>query len=589
MNIVGLSFYYHDSAAALIADGKIIAASSEERFSRLKHDSGFPKKAIDFCLKSANIPKNQIDYAIFYEKPFRKFHRIFMSSLSTYPKSYTSFREAMLSWLTKKLWIKQEIASYLDIDLDKILFSEHHLSHAAGCFYPSPFQKSAILTVDGVGEWTTASYGIGTGNKITMLKELLFPHSLGLLYSAFTAFLGFEVNEGEWKVMGLAPYGKPIYKKKIEKLIIKHPDGSFSLDMAYFSFHYSDNKSYTDKFISLFGIPVPPQKSHQVSTFSADFASSIQSVTEDLLTDMAKAIKKITGLENLCMSGGVAQNSVANYRILKNSGFKNIYIQPSSGDSGAALGAALYTYHHVLNLDKRKIMDNAYLGKGYTNKEIGEFLIKENIAYKKHSDEKLTDFISSKIIEGKVIGWMQGKSEWGERALGNRSILTDPRNPKMKDIINAKVKFRESFRPFAPSVLAEYADKIFDLSVIKTENSNRFTRHNLGINGKLENIYPLKFMLYVIPVKKEWSKKIPAVNHIDNTARPQIVYKKDNPLFYKLIKAFYLKTGTPLLLNTSFNLKGEPIVESPRDAYSTFIRSGIDILVMGNYVIEKEY
>lgn len=569
MNILGISCYYHDAAAVLIRDGKVIAAAEEERFSRKKHDSSFPKKAIDFCLTEGKITSYELDYVVFYEKPFRKFHRILISAFSTYPWSYAMFREAMRVWLTQKLWIKQEIASHLKVDPGKILFSEHHLSHAASCFYPSPFSKAAIMTIDGVGEWTTASYGIGDNNKIKMISELHYPQSLGLLYSAFTAFLGFEVNEGEWKVMGLAPYGKPKWVDRIWKVVKLHNDGSFSLDFSYFNFQYSDNRTYSDKFIDLFGTPIAPGRSYLITDKAADIAASIQVVIEEILLAMARNLKRETSFPNLCLSGGVALNCVANYRLLRDSGFGNIYVQPAAGDSGGAMGAALYVYHHVLKNKNRSILSNAYLGKQSNHLEVEQFLKSENIKYKKLSNDKLVDFVAGEITRGHVIGWMQGRFEWGPRALGNRSILADPRNPKMKDIINAKVKFREAFRPFAPSVLAEKADMVFDIS-------KNYEKH-----------YPLRFMLYVTPVKKDWRKKVPAINHADNTARPQLVFGDENLLYHKLISAFYKKTGVPLVLNTSFNLKGEPIVNTPADAYSTFIRSGIDMLVMGNYVCEK--
>jgi len=575
MYILGISCYYHDAAAALIKDGQIIAAAEEERFSRKKHDSSFPKNAINFCLKSATITPEELDYVVFYEKPFRKFHRILISNLSTFPRSAVAFREAMRIWLTQKLWIKSEIASYLKISANNILFNQHHLSHAGSAFYPSPFQEAAILTVDGVGEWATASYGVGQNNKITILKELYYPQSLGLLYSTFTAFLGFEVNEGEWKVMGLAPYGKPRYVMQVRRVVKANSDGSFSLDFSYFSYQYSDKTAYSGKFIDLFGPPVPPEQSHLITKKSADLAASIQAVTEELLLNMAKNLKKITKMDNLCLAGGVALNSVANYRLLKESGFKNIYIQPAAGDSGGALGAALYLYHHVLNKQNRQIQTNAYFGSQYSDQDIEASLDSLSASYHKLDENKLLDYVSQKIIEGKVIGWHQGRFEWGPRALGNRSILADPRNPKMKDIINTKVKFREAFRPFAPSVLAEKASLVFNLPTTKDQ---RLTT---------SDHYPLRFMLYVVPVKPTWRKKVPAVNHADNTARPQLVYRQENPLYYSLITAFYKKTGVPLLLNTSFNLKGEPIVNSPKDAYSTFQRSGIDLLVMGNYICEK--
>lgn len=569
MKILGISCYYHDAAAVLLEDGKIIAAIEEERFSRKKHDSSFPKHAIDFCLKQANLTGKDLDYIVFYEKPFRKFHRILISSISTFPKSCASFREAMRVWFTQKLWIQDEIANYVKIDTSKIYFCEHHISHAASCFYPSPFKDAAIFTVDGVGEWTTTQWGIGRTDKITVMQEIAFPHSLGLLYSAFTAFLGFEVNEGEWKVMGLAPYGKPIYTDKVWKTVRLLADGGFALDLSYFSFHYSDKYSFTHKLVELFGDPIPPDKSHLICEKAADIAASIQAVTEEILLHITKHLKQKTKLDNLCMAGGVALNCLANYKILHQSVFKNIYIQPAAGDSGGALGAALYFYHHVLGNKKREVMTTAFLGQQYNNKTIQQFLNQNNVKYKKFELDQLVQFISSQIAQGRVIGWMQGRFEWGPRALGNRSILADPRNPKMKDIINSKVKFREAFRPFAPSILADKASLVFDLP------------------SQPKIHLPLSFMLYVVPVKKVWQKKVPAINHADNTARPQLVYKESNPLYYDLIETFYKKTGVPLILNTSFNLKGEPIVNSPSDVYSTFIRSGIDILVMGNYVVEK--
>jgi len=588
MNILGISCYYHDAAAVLISDGRILAAAEEERFSRKKHDAGFPKKAIDYCLEADALSSSDLDYVVFYEKPFRKFHRILISSLSTYPRSYASFREAMRLWMTQKLWIKSEIASYLKLPEDKIFFSEHHLSHAASTFYPSPFKEAAIMTVDGVGEWATASYSFGSGNHIKLLKEINFPRSIGLLYSAFTAFLGFEVNEGEWKVMGLAPYGKPKYQKEIWQTVKMNGDGSFKINFDYFSFHYSDRYSFSKKLVSLLGPPLDPEKAHLSSSRSADIAASIQAVIEELLLNMARNLKKITSSDNLCLAGGVALNSVANYRLLEESGFKNIFIQPAAGDSGGALGASLYLYHHVLNRLNRTGMKHAYLGQEFDGGKILHYLQINRFPYRKLADKQLVDYCAGQIKKGKVIGWLQGRFEWGPRALGHRSILADPRNPKMKDIINAKVKFREAFRPFAPSVLAEKATEVFDLSALKHPGGGKLSLRSSDSPGvNLTDHFPLRFMLYVVPVRPFWRKKVPAVTHADNTARPQLVYKDSNPLYYSLISAFHKKTGVPLLLNTSFNLKGEPIVASPEDAYSTFIRSGIDILVMGNFICEK--
>lgn len=571
MQILGISCYYHDAAACLVRDGTVIAAAEEERFTRVKSDASFPKKSIDFCLSYGRTPASRLDYVVFYEKPFRKLHRILLSSLATYPKSYASFREAMRVWLTQKLWIKQEIASSVNIPLEKILFTQHHMAHAASAFYPSPFKRAAILTVDAVGEWTTTSYGIGDTGGITLLREMRFPQSLGLLYSAFTAFLGFEVNEGEWKVMGLAPYGKPRYADRVWKMVRLRRDGGFTLDLSYFSFPYSDSRTYSQKFIDVFGPPISPHESHLISPRAADIAASIQAVTEKILLTMAKTIQKQTGMDALCFSGGVALNSVANYRILREAGFKKLFIPPAAGDSGGAMGGALYVNHLLAPHTKRTVLENAYFGKEYTNRDIEQFLKKERHPFKKFSRRKLLAYTAKHIGEGRVIGWLQGRFEWGPRALGNRSILADARRPDMKDIINSKVKFREAFRPFAPSVLSRHAHTIFDLPPNPSSH------------------YPLRFMLYVVPVRGAWQKRVPAINHADNSARPNIVIQKENPLYHALLTEFYKHTGVPLVLNTSFNLRGEPIVTTPGDAYSTFERSGIDILVMGNYVCEKPY
>ena len=569
MYILGISCYFHDAAAVLLRDGELVAAAEEERFSRKKHDSDFPYNAIDFCLDEGKIKQSELDYIVFYEKPFRKLQRILFSSLSTYPYSYRSFREAMRVWLTQKLWIKQKIASYTKINPERILFSDHHISHAASAYYSSPFKQAAVLTVDGIGEWATVATGIGTENKLHMIKEIRYPHSLGLLYSAFTAFLGFEVNEGEWKVMGLAPYGKPRYTDKVQKLITLCKDGSFTLDLSYFSYQYSDHRAFTDKFVHLFGEPISPGIAHHITNKAADIAASIQVVMEEALLNIAQALHRETGLPHLCLAGGVVHNSVANFRLLKDSGFKNIFIQPAAGDSGGALGGALYVHHHVLNQKKRFPLTHAYWGESYTNREIETFLKGQKADYMFLKKNQLIDMVSTEIQSGKVVGWMQDKFEWGARALGARSILADARNPKMKDIVNSKVKFREAFRPFAPSVLSEKASDIFDLP-------HNYREHQ-----------PLRYMLYVVPVKRIWQKKVPAITHADYSARPQLVDIKTNPLYYQLIKRFYQKTGVPLILNTSFNLKGEPIVATPADAYSTFMRSGIDILVMGNFVCKK--
>lgn len=591
MHILGVSCYYHDAAAVLLCDGQLIAAAEEERFSRIKHDFGFPTHAIQFCLRQAGINAKDLDYVVFYERPFRKLDRLLVSVLQTYPRSWKVFRESMIGWMLNKLWIASTFQSELGISRDKILFSDHHLSHAASTFYCSPFEEAAVMTVDGVGEWATAATGWGKGTQLQLTKQTEFPHSIGLLYSAFTAFLGFEVNEGEYKVMGMAPYGTPRYVDKVWKVVKKNDDGSFSLDMDYFCFHYSTDKMFNGKFVDLFGEPRKPgdkfftQSTGYPSYFGdrpadysaecelnqhyADMAASIQRVTEELLIGMAKSLQKETGLKKLCIAGGVGLNSVANTRILRESGFDELFIQPAAGDSGGALGAALWAYHAVLGKPRSFRMEHAYWGQEFGASEISDFLRSENIPHYevRHTDE-LLDRVTEFLKTGKVVGWYQGRFEWGPRALGNRSIIADPRNPEMKDIVNTKIKFREPYRPFAPSVLAESASKYFDL------------------DGALQQ-YPTRYMLYVTPVKPDQQATLPATTHVDGSARLQTVFREQNPLYYGLIERFGQATGVPVVLNTSFNLRGEPIVTTPANAYSTFSRSLMDGLVLGNFVIEK--
>ena len=482
MNILGISCYFHDAASALLRDGHLIAAAEEERFTRKKHDYEFPQHAIDFCLGAGGVRAEELDYVVFFEKPFVKFERLILSSMQTFPRSHRVFREAMISWLGDKLWIKHLIQRRLSVPPSRILFSEHHLSHAASAFFCSPFEDAAILTVDGVGEWTTASLGIGKGTDIKLLKEIRFPHSLGLLYSAFTAFLGFEVNEGEYKVMGMAPFGSPKYREKVYKLIRLANDGSFELDMDYFSFHFSTENTFNGKFETLFGPsrdpkalfftpasgypsyfgdkPVNYKELGEQNQYYADIAASIQAVTEDTLLKMAQYLYRETGLKRLCMAGGVALNSVANGKILRETPFEEIYVQPSAGDGGGAIGAALYAYHVVLGKPRKFIMEHAYWGEEHGPGEIEKFLRENGIRYRRlESEEKLVERIVDELQAGKVVGWFQGRFEWGPRALGNRSILADPRRADMKDIVNVKIKFREPFRPFAPSVLAECAEE----------------------------------------------------------------------------------------------------------------------------------
>lgn len=567
MKILGISCFYHDAAAAIIVDGKIAAAAEEERFSRIKHDSGFPRHAIDFCLKTAGVPRKNIDWVVFYEKPFSKFERLSLTFLATAPNARESFVNAYKTWFKSKLWIKSLIAKEVGISENKILFTGHHLSHAAAAFYTSPFEKSAILTCDGVGEWTTTAWGRGENGKVRLDWELKFPHSLGLFYSVFTQFLGFQINEGEFKVMGLAPYGKPKYIDKMEKLIRQSADGSFKLDMDYFQFHYSDKVSYSQKFIDLFGVPpVNPKDSDEVKEVYADIAASAQKVLDEKLLVIARNVREKTGMENLCYSGGVALNGVTNWKIFKEAGFKNLFIHPAAGDSGGALGSALYVYHHVLSNKKRHAPINVYFGAENSEQDIKKFISENNIKAVKLSDRDLVAKISTMLFKKKVVGWVRGRFEWGPRALGSRSILADPRDKKMKDLVNAKIKFREAFRPFAPVCLYEDGDRYFDCD--KTQQ-------------------PLSYMIAVVPVRKQWQSKLGAITHVDGTARPQFIKRDQNPIYYDVIKAFGKKSGINVLLNTSFNLKGEPIVNTCENAYNTFMKSGIDALVLGNYLVLK--
>ncbi len=591
MHILGISCYYHDAAAALLRDGQLVAAAEEERFSRVKHDFSFPSGAIEFCLREGKIAGRDLDYVVFFEKPFRKLDRILASVLQTYPQSWKVFRESMIGWMLDKLWVASTLQAELGISREKILFSDHHLSHAASAFLCSPFEEAAILTVDGVGEWTTTACGVGRDTQIRFNKQIDFPHSIGLLYSAFTAFLGFEVNEGEYKVMGMAPYGTPRYVDKVWKVVQQNGDGSFSLDMDYFCFQQSTDRMFNRRFADLFGEPRPPNMPFftestgypkyfgekppdyitqcRVNEHYADIAASIQRVTEDLLVGMAKSLQKETGLKKLCMAGGVGLNSVANSRILRESGFDELYIQPAAGDSGGALGAALWAYHSVLGKPRAFCMEHAYWGQEFGADEIRTFLESENIPHQEAQQTgELLDRVTEYLTNGKVVGWYQGRFEWGPRALGNRSILADPRNPSMKDIVNSKIKFREPYRPFAPSVTAECATKYFEMDQAARQ-------------------YPARYMLYVMPVRPEHRATLPAITHVDGTARVQTVFREHNPLYYGLIERFGQATGVPVVLNTSFNLRGEPIVTTPANAFSTFSRSEMDCLVLGNFLIEK--
>jgi len=592
MRILGISCYFHDAAAALLDEGVLIAAAEEERFSRIKHDYGFPQQAIRFCLNRGNITGAELDYVAFFEKPFVKFDRIVRSAIATAPRSHAVFRKAMTAWMLDKLWVKGRIRDAVGVTDDRILFVEHHQSHAASAFFCSPFPEAAVLTVDGVGEWATATTGVGAGTTLTIDGEIRFPHSLGLLYSAFTAFLGFEVNEGEYKVMGMAPYGVPRYQDKVWKLIDVAADGAFALNLDYFSFHHSSTTTYSSKFEALFGQPRSPETPFFTTTSGypsyfgqepanyrelaaenqhyADLAASIQAVTEEVMLRMVRALSRRTGTTRLCMAGGVALNSVANGRILRETPITDLYVQPAAGDSGAALGAALFVQHQVLGEPRRVVMEHAYWGAAPTADAVREAVATSGL---RHVDCRDDGEVISRTVDlltsGKVIGWSQGAFEWGPRALGNRSILADPRRADMKDIVNTKIKFREPYRPFAPSVLVERAAELFDLA--------EPDRH-----------WAARFMLLVVPVLDCARTKIPAVTHVDGSARLQTVAAETNLRYYSLIRSFGDATGVPVILNTSFNLRGEPIVNTPAEALSTFVRSGMDALVLDRTMVYRE-
>jgi carbamoyltransferase len=594
MYILGISCFYHDSAAALIEDGVLIAAAQEERFSRVKHDYGFPKHAIQFCLRQAGITAADLGYVVFYEKPLLKFERILLTTLGTFPRSWRTFGEAMIAWFEEKLWIKSLLMRELGVPEEKVLFTDHHMAHAASALFCSPYEEAAIMTVDGVGEWTTATLGWGRAswqdgnlNEITLSHEQRFPHSLGLLYSAFTAFLGFEVNEGEYKVMGMAPYGKLRFVDEIYKhLITVHDDGSFWLNMDYFSYHYSPEQSFGGRFVKLFGEPRVPDSLFvttltnpgeadpndpyiQKNQHYADVAASIQRVTEEVLLKMAHHLYRQTGLKRLCVAGGVALNSVANGRILRETPFEDVYIQPAAGDAGGALGAALYVHHVLLHQPRRFVLEHAYWGQEYSSEEIRLTLEQVGAHYEYiPDDEVLLNRVVDALVDGKVVGFYQGRFEWGPRALGNRSILADPRRAEMKDIVNRKIKFREPFRPFAPVIPEDQVGDFFE-----------------GL-AEPERRYPARYMLLVLPWKGEAGSLIPAVNHL-GTGRLQTIRREWNPRYYWLVEKFGEATGVPVLLNTSFNLRGEPIVNSPADAFTTFSKGDLDTLAMGPFLVTK--
>ena len=591
MRVLGLSAYYHDSAAALVVDGRIVAAAQEERFTRKKHDHDFPQHAVDYCLREGGLTADQLNYVVFYDKPVTKFERLLETYVAFAPAGYRSFRQAMPLWMKQKLHLPKEIRRGLrGVYKGRCAFTDHHESHAASAFFPSPFDEAAILTLDGVGEWATTCVGVGQGNKIELLDEIRFPHSLGLLYSAFTYYIGFRVNSGEYKVMGLAPYGRPVFKEKIlAHLIDLKDDGSFRMDMSYFN--YCQGLTMTSKrFHDLFGGP-PRRPESKLTQREMDLAASLQSVTEEVMLRIARYAHARTGLRNLVMAGGVALNCVGNGRILREGPFERIWIQPAAGDAGGALGAALFAWHQLLDKPRtprgKDSQRGSLLGPSFTDEEIRRDLDAAGATYKTcGSDEELCEVVAGLIADEKVVGWVQGRMEFGPRALGARSILGDARSRKMQSIMNVKIKFRESFRPFAPIVLQEYVDRYFEMR--PGEES--------------------PYMLLVAPVRPEIRtavgegydqafgieklnyarSEIPAVTHIDYSARVQTVDRDRNPLLHKLLTTFHEHTGCPVLINTSFNVRSEPIVCTPEDAWRCFMMTDMDVLVVGRQVLRKE-
>jgi len=584
--ILGISAFYHDSAAALLRDGEIVAAAQEERFTRKKHDPDFPHKAVEFCFGQAGITARDVDFVAFYDKPILKFHRLLETYLAFAPVGLKSFRKAIPTWLGEKLHMKGKMTRALGCKpKNRYVFPEHHESHAASAFYPSPFEEAAIVTMDGVGEWATTSIGVGEGNKLKLIREIRFPHSLGLLYSAFTYYCGFKVNSGEYKLMGLAPYGEPKYADLIRKhLIDLREDGSYRLDLSYFN--YCQGLTMTnDKFASLFGQPVRSPET-DLTQFQMDVAASIQEVTEEVMLKTARYAKEVTGKDNLCLAGGVALNCVGNGVILREGPFDKIWIQPAAGDAGGALGAAQFVWHNLLN-EARTVMPadsqrGSLLGPKYESDDIQSFLDSQNVVYEKHDEQGLSDRVAELIEQENVIGWFQGPMEFGPRALGSRSIIGDARSPKMQSVMNLKIKFRESFRPFAPIVLREHASEYFDI----------------------EERHDSPYMLIVAPVKEDKRKDvdqglfgldklkqnrsvIPAVTHVDYSARLQTVDGERNPRLASMMRSFHARTGSPVLINTSFNVRGEPIVCTPEDALRCFMGTEMDVLVLENFVIRR--
>jgi carbamoyltransferase len=585
--ILGISAYYHDSAACLVRDGDIVAAAQEERFTRKKHDSNFPTHAVAYCLREAGIRPDQLDYVGFYDKPLLKFERILENYLGVAPRGVRSFLTAMPVWLKEKLFTRDMIRNEMPEVTAPVLFAEHHESHAASAFYPSPFTEAAVLTMDGVGEWATSSYGVGRGHQLDLLGELHYPHSLGMLYSAFTYYTGFKVNSGEYKVMGLAPYGEPKYVDLIfDKLVQLRDDGSFKLNMDYFNYLHGLTMT-NGAFDKLFGGP-PRKPESDVTQREMDLAASIQKVTEEIMLRMAKFVHKETGMENLCLAGGVALNCVGNGRLLREGPFKRLWIQPASGDAGGAVGVALTIWHKALGKERQvnpvhDSMKGSYLGPNFSDAEIEQFISTSGAVAEKLSTERLIERTAEVLARENVIGWLNGRMEFGPRSLGSRSILGDPRSQKMQSVMNLKIKFRESFRPFAPSVMREHVNEYFDLD----EDSPYMllvapvrTERRIAMTPEQEHLFGIEKLN--VP-----RSDIPAVTHVDYSARIQTVDAATHPTYHALLAKFYALTGCPVLVNTSFNVRGEPIVCTPKDAYLCFMRTEMDYLVLGSYLLDK--
>jgi carbamoyltransferase len=594
MRILGISAFYHDSAAALLVDGRIAAAAQEERFTRKKQDARFPEHAIAYCLAEGRIKLNDVDYVVFYEKPFLKFDRLLETYVALAPRGYQSFAMAIPVWIREKLFqkdiLRRELEKF-DPEFDwknKLMFAEHHVSHAASAFYASPFKDAAVLTMDGVGEWCTGSTAVGRGKELTLLKELHFPHSLGLLYSAFTYYTGFKVNSGEYKVMGLAPYGQPDYVDRIlDNLIDLKDDGSFHLDLSYFN--YCTGLTMTNqKFADLFGEPVRDPAKDLLTPFHMNIAASIQKVTEEVMLRLSRSLAREHGIENLCLAGGVALNCVANGKILRDGAFKNIWVQPAAGDAGGAVGAALTVWHQTLGKERklngsRDLMDGAFLGPAYTQPDIESRLTNVGARFEVVSDDDVIEKTATSLANGEAVGWVQGRMEFGPRALGARSILGDPRSPTMQKTLNLRVKYRESFRPFAPSVLREDVSDWFELD---TDSPYMLLVADV-VKGRRRRMTNEEEALFGIDKLNVARSDIPAVTHVDYSARVQTVHADTNPRYHALISRFKAKTGCPVLVNTSFNVRGEPIVCTPEDAFRCFMGNEIEMLVVGNCMLRK--